>query len=85
MARLLVWRHGHLAAYDTATNAWSEVGRVKPAPLPSEPALPTTTADTFALGVSLDHEIFTWTGKSGEHQGVGMAGIGRALAAHSHA
>jgi hypothetical protein len=68
--RPLVWRHGHLATFDGATNAWNDVGGVVPAPSPSDPTLPTTTADPFALGVSIDHEVFTWTGKSGELQGL---------------
>ena len=70
VGRPFLWRQGHLAAFDAATNAWSEIAGVKPAPLPGNPALPTTTADPFALGVSVDHEVFTWTGKSGELQGL---------------
>lgn len=68
--RPFVWRRGHLAAYDATTNAWSEVAGVRPEPLPSDPALPTGTADPFALGVSLDRDLFTWTGTSGELRGV---------------
>jgi len=68
--RPLVWRHGQLAAYDGVTNVWSEVGGVKPEPLPIDPGLASTTADPFALGVSLDHEVLTWTGKSGQLQGL---------------
>jgi galactose oxidase-like protein len=68
--RPMVWRLGHLAAYDSATNAWSEVADAKPPPLPSNPALPATTADPFAVGVSVDHEVFMWTGRSGELQGL---------------
>jgi hypothetical protein len=68
--RTLIWRQGHLAAYDAGSNSWSEVGGVRPEPLPSEPALPTTTADPLALGVSVDHEVFTWTGKSDALQGL---------------
>jgi N-acetylneuraminic acid mutarotase len=68
--RPLVWRHGRLAAYDAAANGWSEVGGVRPEPLPGNPGLASTTADPFALGVDLDREVFTWTGKSGELQGL---------------
>jgi hypothetical protein len=67
--RPLVWRHGRLAAYDAASNGWSEVAGVPPPPIPGNPAPPTTTADPFALAVSADHEILTWTGRSGELQG----------------
>jgi hypothetical protein len=68
--RPLVWRHGQLAAYDAAQNAWSEVAGAMPAPLPFNPAPPSTSADPFALGVSVDHEAFTWTGRSGELDGL---------------
>ena len=68
--RPLVWRNGHLAAYDATSNAWSEVAGVRPEPSPGNPALPTTTADPFALGVSSDRDLFTWTGRSGELQGL---------------
>jgi hypothetical protein len=68
--RPLVWRHRRLAAYDAGVNAWSEVGGVKPESLPSNPGMASTTADPFALGVALDREVFTWTGKSGELQGL---------------
>jgi hypothetical protein len=68
--RPLVWRHDRLTAYDATKHAWGEVARVRPEPLPSNPALAATTADPFALGVALDHEVFTWTGKSGELEGL---------------
>ena len=68
--RPMVWRHGHLAGYDSATNVWSEVAGVTPEPLPGNPALPSTTADPFAVGISVDHEVFMWAGKSGELQGL---------------
>jgi hypothetical protein len=68
--RPLVWRHGHLGAYDAATNAWSEVPGATPAPLPFNPALASTTADPHVIGVSVDHEVLTWSGISGELQGL---------------
>ena len=68
--RAMAWRHGRLGAYDAATNAWSEVAGVAPGALPGNAALPTGTADPFAVGVAADHEVFTWTGRSGELQGL---------------
>ena len=69
-ARPLVWRHGRLAAYDATGNAWSEVTGVPPKLSPDNSARQTTTTDPFALGVSLDRELFTWTGTSGELHGL---------------
>ena len=66
----LVWRRGHLATYDAATNAWTEVTGAPPDPMPFNPALPSTTADPFAVGVSTDHEVFTWSGRPGELHGM---------------
>ncbi|HEV3364541.1 MAG TPA: hypothetical protein VG795_10470, partial [Acidimicrobiia bacterium] len=40
-----------------------------PAPSASDPTLP-TTADPLALGVNVEDEVFTWTGRSGELRGV---------------
>ena len=68
--RPLVWRRGHLGAYDAVADTWSEVAGVPPAPLPANPALPITTADPFAVGAATEHEVFTWTGRSGELQGL---------------
>jgi hypothetical protein len=68
--RPLIWRQGHLAAYDAAGNAWSGVAGMRPEPSPGSPARPATTADPFAVGVSLNDEVFTWTGRSGELQGL---------------
>lgn len=68
--RPLVWRHGRLGAYDTTSNAWREVAGAPAELSPGNPARPTTTIDPFALGVSLDRELFTWTGTSGELHGL---------------
>ena len=68
--RPFIWRQGHLAVYDQATSGWSEVSGVPLAPLPGSPAVPMTTADPFAVGVAAEHEIFTWTGRSGELRGL---------------
>jgi N-acetylneuraminic acid mutarotase len=67
--RPMIWRGGQRAAYDAASNAWSRVsGDAAPSP-PEDTARPSTTTDPFAAGVAADHEIFTWTGKSGELHG----------------
>jgi N-acetylneuraminic acid mutarotase len=62
------------AAYDPVSDKWRRIADVppgaRPDALPSDPVLPTSTADPIALGVSSDHEVFTWTGKSGELQGL---------------
>jgi hypothetical protein len=68
--RPLVWRLRRLGAYDAAGNAWNEVAGAPPELSLGNPARPTTTSDPFALGVSLDREIFTWTGASGELHGL---------------
>jgi galactose oxidase-like protein len=67
---VLIWRRNHLAAYDPATDAWSETPGVPPEPRPGDPSLPSTTGDPFAVGAASDHDVFTWTGKSAELQGV---------------
>ncbi|HKY77398.1 MAG TPA: hypothetical protein VJS45_14720 [Acidimicrobiia bacterium] len=62
------------AAYDPVADRWRRIADVppggRPESLPSDPVLLTSTADPVALGVSSDHEVFTWTEKSGELQGL---------------
>jgi len=66
--RPLIWRRGHLAVYDDATDAWREVPGTAPAPEapltgPGRPAA--TTTDPLALATAAGPEIFTWTGAGG--------------------
>jgi hypothetical protein len=68
--RALLWRRGHLGALDAPAGAWSEVAGVPPAPLPDDPALPSTTGDPVAMGAVAGGEVFTWTGKSGRLHGL---------------
>lgn len=68
--RPLVWRKGRLAAFDPTYSMWSEVPGAHPPGAPADPALPSTTADPFALGTATDGEVFTWTGRSGDLRGL---------------
>ncbi len=68
--RPLIWRRGHLGAADAAISAWGEVSGVQPPPLPSDPALPSTTGDPVAMGAVAGGDVFTWTGRSGELHGL---------------
>jgi hypothetical protein len=68
--RPLIWRRGHLAGADPALSAWGEVTGTQPPVPPRNPQLPTTTSDPVALGAVDDGEVFTWTGVSGELQGL---------------
>jgi hypothetical protein len=68
--RPLIWRRGHLGAADGGLGAWGDVSGGQPPARPSDPALPSTTADPFALGVATEGEVFTWTGKGGQLHGL---------------
>jgi hypothetical protein len=65
-----IWRHGRLALYDRDGDAWTEAPGTQPPPLPGDAALPSTTGDPFALGTAVEGDVFTWTGKAGELQGL---------------
>jgi hypothetical protein len=67
---VMIWRRGHLAVYDAAADAWAEAAGQQPPALPAPPERPSTTGDPFALGVRVAGEVFTWTGRAGELQGL---------------
>lgn len=68
--RPLIWRRGHLGAADATFGAWGQVAGGRPTPAPSDPSLPSTTGDPFALGVAAGGEVFTWAGKGGDLHGL---------------
>ena len=69
--RALIWRDGRLTGYDAAApHQWREIAVVLPPPVSGDPALPSTTTDSFALAAVSDHEVFLWTGRSGALQGL---------------
>lgn len=69
--RPLVWRRGHLGAYDAAVDQWEEIpgALAPPEPAPGE-LVTNTTGDPFALGVAAGGEAFLWTGPTGRLDGV---------------
>jgi hypothetical protein len=68
--RPLVWRRGHLGAFDETAGVWHDVAGVQPAPPPGDPGLPSSTADPVAMATVADGDVFTWTGRSGQLHGL---------------
>jgi hypothetical protein len=71
--RPLIWRRSRLAAYDPAADRWAEIPGALPPPQRAPGALTgsSTTGDPFAVGVTADGEVFTWTrGPTGRLDGL---------------
>jgi hypothetical protein len=66
----LIWREGRLAAHDLAVDTWNEAPGGQAPATPTDPTLPATTSDPFALGVVSGSEVFTWTGRPGGLRGL---------------
>ena len=64
--RPLIWRRGHLGAYDPAHNSWTEVPGTRP---PLSPPMATATIDPVALAVVAGGNVYTWVGDAGRLDG----------------